>query len=85
MKPMTFIVCAAGGGLRMRAVSEKIPKPLLLLNHKTLLTWSIESLNLQVNDQLIIVHRFDFEIEHIRDKLILNYPNVAIHFLNCYT
>jgi NDP-sugar pyrophosphorylase family protein len=80
VNPITFIICAAGEGLRMKEVSENIPKPLLVLNNKTLLEWSIDSLELRVDDQLIIVHRFDFEVDHILSHFQQIYPRVKIHF-----
>lgn len=81
MRPITFIVCAAGEGQRVKAISENIPKPLLVLNNKTLLDWSLDSLDLGVNDQLIIVHRFDFEVDQILHELNAKYPFVEIYFL----
>lgn len=81
LMPITFIICAAGEGQRMKAISESIPKPLLLLNNKSLLDWSIESLDLRVNDQLIIVHRFDFEVDQILKELYAKYPSVEICFM----
>ncbi len=81
MRPITFIICAAGEGLRMKAVSENIPKPLLMLDDKNLLQWSIESLDLRSQDQLIIVHRFEFEVEKIGQQLKLLYPVVDIQFM----
>jgi dTDP-glucose pyrophosphorylase len=58
-KNITYIICAAGAGSRLKDISAFVPKPLLLLNNKTLLERSLESLTVQKGDQVIVVHRFD--------------------------
>jgi dTDP-glucose pyrophosphorylase len=81
MRPISFIICAAGAGTRMTAVSAKVQKSFLKLNKKRLLDWSLESLDLEPNDQLIIVHRFDTSTESLEQQLKLKYPGVVIDFL----
>jgi dTDP-glucose pyrophosphorylase len=58
-KNITYIICAAGAGSRLKDISAVVPKPLLLLNNKTLLERSLDSLTVQKGDQVIVVHRFD--------------------------
>ena len=55
MKPISYVICAAGLGLRFREHGINIPKPLMILEGKTMLERSIESLPLRSMDQLIII------------------------------
>jgi NDP-sugar pyrophosphorylase family protein len=55
MKPISYVICAAGQGFRFREKGINIPKPLMLLKGKTMLERSIESLPLRPLDQLIII------------------------------
>ena len=55
MKPISYVICAAGLGLRFREHGIHKPKPLMLLKGKTMLERSIESLPLRPIDQLIII------------------------------
>ena len=55
MKPISYVICAAGLGLRFREHGINKPKPLILLDGKTMLERSIESLPLRPSDQLIII------------------------------
>jgi NDP-sugar pyrophosphorylase family protein len=81
VKPITFIICAAGAGTRMFDISTKIPKPMLKLKNKSLLFWSIESLNLRSGDQLIVIHRFNSDIESIEAEIQKKYIDVKIQFV----
>lgn len=54
MKPITYILCAAGEGSRFQVIS-RIPKPLLKLNGKTFLEHAIQSLPIRLQDELVIV------------------------------
>lgn len=55
MKPITFVICAAGRGERFRQHGMNIPKPLIKINGKSMLERSIDSLERTKNDQLIII------------------------------
>ncbi len=55
MPSVSFIVCSAGLGHRMKPVSQTIPKHLLFVENKRLLGWSIDSLPFRANDQLILI------------------------------
>jgi dTDP-glucose pyrophosphorylase len=55
MKPISYVICAAGKGLRFREHGINQPKPLMQLHGKTMLERSIESLPVRPLDQLIII------------------------------
>jgi dTDP-glucose pyrophosphorylase len=54
-KGITFVLCAAGKGERFFKHGLTKPKPLLKLNQITMLERSIQSLELETEDQLIII------------------------------
>ncbi len=55
MPQVSFIICSAGQGLRMKPISQEIPKHLLVLKNKTLLEWSLDSIPFREGDQLIVI------------------------------
>ena len=74
MKPISYVICAAGKGLRFREHGIKKPKSMIDLNGKSMLERSIESLQLRSIDQLIIISiKSDF--------LPLNFPSINCHWL----
>jgi dTDP-glucose pyrophosphorylase len=69
MKPISYVICAAGLGLRFREHGINKPKPLMLLNGKTMLERSIESLPLRPLDQLIIISQKADSLPSVFPKL----------------
>jgi len=63
MSGISYLICAAGLGQRMKSISETTPKPLLRLDGKTLLQHSLESLPLAPGDELVFLHRFSGDDE----------------------
>lgn len=55
MKPVTFVICAAGQGTRFKDHGITQSKPMIKLNGKTMLERSLDSLELLPQDQLIII------------------------------
>lgn len=53
--PITFVICAAGKGERFLKHGLTKPKPNLMLNGKTMLERSLDSLQVNSQDQLIII------------------------------
>ncbi len=51
---ISYVICAAGLGTRTKAIGAA-PKPFLKLNGKTLLEWSLESLPVTREDQVLVV------------------------------
>lgn len=66
---IAYVICAAGEGLRTRVIHPDIPKPLLLLNGKTLLEHSIRSLSLAKEDLLFIVGQEKDELQRAESEL----------------
>lgn len=64
MRPVTFVICAAGKGERFRQKGINISKPKIKLKGHTMLERSIQSLELRPNDQLIIIGQ---EEDHLPD------------------
>lgn len=77
-----YVVCAAGAGTRTKELAPLVPKPLLRLRDKTLLEWSLESLDLLPTDELVIITQKKDKVAASLSAKISNmffYTNV--HFL----
>lgn len=61
-RPISFVICAAGRGERFVHHGLTTPKPLLLLNGKTMLERSLESIEATADDQIIIITQKDHQI-----------------------
>ena len=73
MQPVSFIVCSAGLGHRMKPVSQDIPKHLLIVKQKRLIEWSIDSIPFRKGDQLILVAQNNDTYNPITDALLKQY------------
>ncbi len=84
MKNVTYIICSAGHGLRMKHLSPQIPKHLIPLSGKTLLEWSLLSLPLRPGDQLIFLSQKSFPQKETTESLIHSFckkQQVSTHFI----
>ncbi|MBY0384084.1 hypothetical protein K2X05_02905 [bacterium] len=70
MNSVTFIICAAGEGIRMQHISPKTPKYLMRIEKKTLLEWSLLSLPFIEGDQIIFVSRISNEHNVFTDRFL---------------
>ena len=61
---MRAVILAAGEGLRMRPLTDKIPKPLLKVHGKSLIVWHIEKLAYLGFSEIVI------NIDYLGDKII---------------
>lgn len=52
---VNYIICAAGRGSRFEKLFPDIPKPLIKLQGRYLIDWSLDSLPIQANDTLIFI------------------------------
>lgn len=78
---ITYIICAAGDGTRTKTINKNTPKPLLHLDGLSLLEWSIKSLDLYKNDQVVIVTKPNSGYKDVLKKLTAQHPQVEItHF-----
>jgi MurNAc alpha-1-phosphate uridylyltransferase len=77
VKPTTAMVLAAGLGLRMRPITEKIPKPLVRVAGKTLLDHVLDKLAvIGVEKAVVNVHYLpDQIIHHLADR---QHPRIVI-------
>jgi N-acetyl-alpha-D-muramate 1-phosphate uridylyltransferase len=77
VKPATAMVLAAGLGLRMRPITEKIPKPLVEVAGKTLLDHVLDKLAvIGVEKAIVNVHYLpDQIIHHVADR---QHPRIVI-------
>jgi NDP-sugar pyrophosphorylase family protein len=60
---MDAVILAAGKGLRMRPLTETTPKPLLPLQGRPILDWSLGALPPSVDRVLVVVHYLAEQIE----------------------
>ena len=67
---VNYILCAAGSGQRFKNVSVTTPKPLIRLQNKTLLEWSIESLPYTQEDRLIVITQKEHNIRETMKPVI---------------
>lgn len=65
--PQKAIVLAAGLGLRMRPLTDAMPKPLIPVGGKPLIDWCLDALEKEGFEEVVVnVHRFpDTMIEHL--------------------
>ena len=54
--PISCLLLAAGRGERMRPLTDELPKPLLTINHKSLLAWHLEALGAAGMTEVVINH-----------------------------
>jgi len=71
----TFLICAAGSGVRFAQLLPTIPKPLIQLEGKTLLEWSLASLPILPTDDVLIVTQAKDQIQaKLGEYLAAIYP-----------
>jgi N-acetyl-alpha-D-muramate 1-phosphate uridylyltransferase len=77
VKPTTAMVLAAGLGLRMRPITDKVPKPLVQVAGKTLLDHVLDKLAaIGVEKAVVNVHYLpDQIIDHLADR---QHPRIVI-------
>ena len=90
---MDAVILAAGMGQRMRPLTRHTPKPLLMLQGRPILDWSLLSLRGIVDHVLVVVHHLKAQIErfmgeqgHIADYTLVEQlprPLGTGHALEC--
>lgn len=66
---MQAVILAAGKGLRLRPFTEKHPKPLIHINNKPLIEYTLDSLPDQVSEVIIVIGYLGEQIqEHLGDS-----------------
>lgn len=79
---INYIICAAGAGTRFTGLGLNTPKPLLMLEGKTLLEWSVESLPIEAQDTLIIITGSNDTIRpRVAGCLQKNHPDITIKWI----
>ncbi len=77
--PITWVICAAGEGLRFAESGFRTPKPLLKLRGKSMLEWALKSLPLRREDTLIIISLKRHKLrKHLGERLGRSYPALRI-------
>src|SRR3989344_119365 len=76
---MQAIIMAAGKGLRMRPLTESVPKPLLKLNDKTILDYTISQLPDEINEVIIVV---GYLKDLIKEHVNANFPELNVKFVD---
>lgn len=74
---VSYLICAAGRGTRMKAISERIPKPLLKIEGRTLLEHAIDSLPLENGDQVVVIGRRGDGLDRLADPLRSRHPGCS--------
>lgn len=75
---MQAILLAAGKGVRMRPLTDNLPKPLLKLGDKTIIDHTIANLPDAVDEVIIVV---GYMHEKIKEYVTANYPNLKVTFV----
>ena len=73
---MDALILAAGFGSRMGDLTEKIPKPLLNVNQKPLITYALELIESLSLDNIYVNTHYQADI--LRKFLKQNYPHIKI-------
>ena len=79
--PNVYIICAAGLGTRMKDVHASVPKPLLLLQGRTLLEHAIECLPVQPEDRVVVVGQRAHRLERCADRLYSRFEKNKIEWV----
>lgn len=72
---MNIIILAAGIGKRFADEGYDLPKPIVKVLAKPIISWLLDSLNLQLNDKLLIVFNKNHSSFRIKDYIKHNYQN----------
>ena len=80
MKKFNLMILAAGYGKRMKQLTKKVPKPLLKINNKELLSYNIDFfINLGCNKIVINTHYLHNEIKLFTEKKFAK-KNISLIF-----
>lgn len=77
MMPVNYVICAAGQGSRFEKQFPGIPKPLIKLNGRYLIDWSLDSLPIFADDTLILItqkaHNVKAKLyDHVKNRFAFN-------------
>ena len=67
--PIAYVICAAGAGTRTQIINPNTPKPLLLLNGKTLLEHSLSSIKPADEDLILIIGQKKDSLSRASDQI----------------
>lgn len=77
---MQAVIMAAGKGMRMRPLTNEVPKPLLSLGRQTILDHTISQLPDSIDEIIIVVGYLQ---EQIRKHIATHYADRKITFVEC--
>ena len=77
---MIIIIPIGGIGKRFSDEQYSNPKPLIRVNGKYIISWLIESLQLSIEDKLVITYTNNLKIYNFEDELKHLYPGLNIYF-----
>ncbi len=75
---MKAVILAAGRGVRMMPLTENTPKPLLKVNSRALIDYTIDLLPKEVSEIIVIVNYLG---DQITNYLTKNYPSLKFKFI----
>jgi capsule biosynthesis phosphatase len=75
--PVNYVICAAGQGSRFEKHFPGIPKPLIKLNGRYLIDWSLDSLPIFADDTLIFITQKTHNVkaklyDHVKNRFPFN-------------
>jgi UDP-N-acetylglucosamine diphosphorylase / glucose-1-phosphate thymidylyltransferase / UDP-N-acetylgalactosamine diphosphorylase / glucosamine-1-phosphate N-acetyltransferase / galactosamine-1-phosphate N-acetyltransferase len=77
---MQAVILAAGRGVRMMPLTETLPKPLLKIDDKSILDYTLRRLPPQIDEVLLVVG-------YLKEKIISyvqeSYPQLKVRFVDC--
>ena len=81
MKKQALILCG-GEGLRLRPITEEIPKPMLKINNKSILGYIIDHINSFNFDNIVIAT--GYRANKIEEFLARDYPDYEFNIFNSH-
>lgn len=75
---MNIIIPIGGKGQRFKDENYKTPKPLIKILEKPMISYIIDNLNIQCNDNFFIIYNKNINTDMFKELITTNYPNINL-------